>query len=110
MFRGKHWNVDKSEVTAWSNDAAELLNKIPASAFDRFVNISSVVAVSVGMGGIVVPRAMADMAMAKTAAALKKAQMEAAQHESEPGTETVEAPLAPESHSNGFGDLLLEGF
>lgn len=117
MMRGPLWKVDKKEVESWSEEAAELLNKIPTSAFDRAMHISTVVAVVAGMGGIVVPRVMAESMIAKQKVEAKRAQDDAAIEESE-GVETVHTSASHDTDTyeqetpqkpNPF-DAMQEGF
>lgn len=118
MVRGPHWKVNESEIEPWAADAAELLNRIPPAAFDRFLNASSILAVVAGVGSITVPRAMLDVAMANEAKARKRAAEEARANESD-GVETVESSMeAPQEPDNSearvpvgiFGDMMQEGF
>ena len=92
MFRGPHWKVDASEVEAWSTEAAELLNKIPSETYERFMNASTIGTVAIGIGGIVVPRAMVDMQAVKMKRmAAELARQEQEQKDAAEGVETVDA-------------------
>ena len=77
MVRGPHWQVPEDEVKPWSQQAADLLDRIPVSAMDRLIDASAVATVAVGVGGIVLPRLIVD-------------KMVHAKQEPEPETEPVE--------------------
>lgn len=59
-----HWQATDEEIEPWAADAAELLSKIPAPVVQGALNLSSGVAVAMGLGMMVQRRVAVDIAIA----------------------------------------------
>jgi hypothetical protein len=64
----EHWIVAPSEVEPWADEAAELLNKLPASYVRAAVDFSGYAVVLYGIVSVFGPRLMMDRMLARMAA------------------------------------------
>ena len=75
MARGPHWAVaDRSEVAAWSEEAAALVGKIPTRVAAAALNASAALTVAGGLGSMVYRRAMIDAEISRQVAARLEAE------------------------------------
>lgn len=91
MIRGPHWAVqDRAEVSAWSEDAAALIGKIPTRVAAAALNASAALTVAVGLGGMVYRRVQVDMEIERRVQAQLAAERRAAQAARPSGVPTAQ--------------------